>query len=249
MIRGAAVCLALLALVGTAPEPLTVSAAVSLTDALEAIAKEYAAAGGGPVRFNFAASSTLARQLVNGAPADMFISADEMQMDVATQAGAIDPISRVDLLGNRLAIVARQGGVPIHDARDLAGPDVRRIALGDPAAVPAGVYARRYLESAGLWDSVAARVVPVGNVRAALAAVVNGSADAAIVYESDTATVGSLNSLIITGAGVPRVVYPAAIARRAANRAEAERFLTFLRGPRAAAAFARYKFTPLAAVQ
>ncbi len=94
MIRCAAVCLALLALVGVAPEPLTVSAAVSLTDALEAIAKEYAAAGGGPVRFNFAASSTLARQLVNGAPADMFISADEAQMDVAAQAGAIDPASR-----------------------------------------------------------------------------------------------------------------------------------------------------------
>jgi len=249
MIRGAAVCLVLWALAGVAPEPLTVSAAVSLTDALEAIAKEYAAAGGGPVRFNFAASSTLARQLVNGAPADMFISADEAQMDVAAQAGAIDPASRVDLLGNRLTIVARQGGVAIHQTRDLAGPDVRRIALGDPSAVPAGVYARRYLEAAGLWDSVAARIVPVGNVRAALAAVVNGSADAAIVYASDTATAGSLNSLVITGAGVPRIVYPAAIARRAGNRAEAERFLTFLRGPRAAAVFARYKLIPLAAGQ
>jgi molybdate transport system substrate-binding protein len=226
--------------------PLTVSAAVSLTDALDTIAREYAAAGGAPVRFNFAGSNTLARQLVNGAPADIFISADEAQMDVAVRAGAIDPSSRVDLLANRLAIVARPDGVPIHGARDLAAPAVRRIALGDPAAVPAGVYARRYLESAGLWGRVASRIVPVGNVRAALAAVLNGSADAAMVYESDTVSAGSLRAVIVTGPGIPRIVYPAAIAARSGNRSQAERFLAFLRGERAAAVFVRYKFTPLA---
>jgi molybdate transport system substrate-binding protein len=225
---------------------LTVSAAVSLTDALDAIAGEYAAAGGTPVRFNFAGSNTLARQLVNGAPADMFISADEAQMDIAVRAGAIDSSSRVDLLANRLAIVTRPDGASIRAARDLAAPAVRRIALGDPAAVPAGVYARRYLESAGLWDQVASRIVPVGNVRAALAAVVNGSADAAIVYESDTVSAGPLSSVIISGPGIPRIVYPAAIAARSGNRTQAERFLAFLRSGRAAAVFVRYRFTPIA---
>jgi molybdate transport system substrate-binding protein len=197
------------------------------------------------VRFNFAGSNTLARQLANGAPADLFISADEAQMDVAAQAGAVDPSSRVDLLSNRLAIVARPGTPPIGAAADLARPGIGRIAIGDPLAVPAGVYARRYLESSGLWRSVADRIVPVGNVRAALAAVMNGSADAAIVYESDTVTAGSLKSVIISGSGVPRIVYPAAIVTRAANRAEAQRFLRFLRGPQAATVFARYKFAPL----
>jgi molybdate transport system substrate-binding protein len=231
---------------GAAP-PLTVCAAVSLTDALEAIAKEYEATGGGPVRFNFAGSNTLARQLANGAPADLFISADEAQMDVAARAGAIDLSSRVDLLGNRLAIVARPGTAPIGAAADLARADISRIALGDPAAVPAGVYARRYLESAGLWGAVAERIVPVGNVRAALAAVMNGSADAAIVYESDTVAAGSLKSVVISGSNVPRIAYPAALVTRAVNRAEAQRFLAFLRGPQAAAVFTRYKFTPLGA--
>jgi molybdate transport system substrate-binding protein len=215
---------------------------VSLTDALEAIAKEYEAGGGGPVRFNFAGSNTLARQLVNGAPADLFISADEAQMDVVVRAGVVEPASRVDLLGNRLAIVAPLSQGPLRPGQL---PAVRRLAIGDPAAVPAGVYARRFLEAAGLWRSVADRVVPVGNVRAALAAVLNGSVDAAIVYESDLVAAGSMSSVIVTGPDAPRIVYPAAIVTRAANRAEAQRFLAFLRGPQAAAVFARYKFAPL----
>ena len=234
---------------GRAPEPLTVSAAISLTDALEEIAREYAAAGGGPVRFNFAGSNTLARQLVNGAPADLFISADEAQMDVAARAAAIDPATRVDLLGNHLAIVART----VEAATNLAGPGVRRIALADPEAVPAGVYARRYLEATGLWGTVSDRIVPVANVRAALAAVVNGSADAAIVYESDTLAAPSLPAIVTGvvagGASVPHIRYPAAIVTRTRNRADAERFLAFLRGPQAAAVFAKYRFTPLAAVR
>src|SRR3954454_3716679 len=87
-------------------EPVTVSAAISLTNALETIAKAYADAGGGPLRFNFAGSNVLARQIVNGAPADLFISADEAQMDVAAHGGAIDRTSRVDLLANRLVVIA-----------------------------------------------------------------------------------------------------------------------------------------------
>jgi molybdate transport system substrate-binding protein len=238
------VCLAALS---PGPAPLTVSAAVSLTDALEAVARAYAKSGGGEVRFNFAGSNTLARQLVKGAPADVFVSADERQMDVTAQAGAIDPASRVDLLGNRLAIVSRPGIGAIKAPHDLTGPAVKRIALGDPAAVPAGVYARRYLESTGVWSILADRVVPVANVRAALAAVLNGSADAAIVYESDTVVGSSLSVFVIDGPDAPRIVYPAAIASRTTNRAAAERFLVFLRGPEAAALFERYRFQPLAA--
>ena len=228
-------------------EPLTVSAAVSLTDSLEAVAKAYSAAGGGPVRFNFAGSNVLARQLANGAPADVFISADEAQMDLAAGAGAIDTATRVDLLGNRLAVITRAERRPPADIRGLLSPDIRRVALADPSAVPAGVYARQYLQAMNLWDAMAARVVPVANVRAALIAVENGSADAAIVYETDAAlSRTAITALVVSGPGAPRIVYPAAIVASSRQRDAARRFLTFLRGPEAAAIFRRYKFIPLA---
>src|SRR3982750_2060184 len=101
-------CLTAFLLAANAPEPLTVSAAISLTDALQPIADAYARAGGGSVRFNFAGSNVLARQLAHGAPADLFISADEAQMAIAAGAGAIDPTSRINLLGNRLAVIVRR---------------------------------------------------------------------------------------------------------------------------------------------
>jgi molybdate transport system substrate-binding protein len=224
--------------------PLTVSAAVSLTDALEAIAREYARVGGGPVRFNFAGSNTLAQQLAHGAPADLFISADVEQMTIASRAGAIDDSTQVPLLANRLAIATRRGGPAIADGRGLMNPSIRRVALGDPAAVPAGVYARLYLEHVGVWPSVQDRIVPVANVRAALAALMNGSVDAAIVYQSDLVGL-DVQAAIIEGQGAPNIVYPAAIVKRSRNRAEAERFLAFLRGAAAASVFARYRFTPL----
>jgi molybdate transport system substrate-binding protein len=167
-------------------------------------------------------------------------------MDLAASAGAIDVKTRVALLGNRLAIVTRPGGPGVAESRALLQPVFRRIAIGDPAAVPAGVYAREYLERAGLWDALQPKLVPVSNVRAALAAVENGSADAAFTYETDA--VGATNAraaLVISGDAAPRIVYPAAIVSRAPNRTAAEHLLAYLRSPAAAAIFARYKFVPL----
>jgi molybdate transport system substrate-binding protein len=240
----AAICVAAALFSLGAAQPVTVCAAISLSDALEAIAKEYAAAGGGAVRFNFAGSNTLAQQIAHGAPADLFISADVEQMNVAIAANAIDSSTWVPLLANRLAIVTRRGGPAISDGRDLAQPAITRIAIGDPAAVPAGVYARRYLENLHVWESVQDRIVPVANVRAALAAVTNGSVDAAIVYQSD---IGALDvqAAIVNGRGTPNIIYPAAIIRRSGNRDEARRFLAFLRGPQAYTVFSRYRFMPL----
>ncbi len=227
-------------------ELVTVAAAVSLTEALEEAARAHTAAGGAPVRFNFAGSNTLARQLVNGAPADLFISADEAQMNVVMAAGVIDRATRVDLLSNRLAVIGLPDRPPIRDIRMLLSPGIRRVAIGDPAAVPAGVYARQYLEASGLWEALQAKLVPTANVRAAVAAVENGSADAAFVYESDAATTTSAaTALIVSGAGAPRIVYPAAVIAGSPRRDAAVRFLAFLGGPEAAAIFRKYKFTPL----
>jgi len=231
-------------------DPLTVSAAISLTDSLEAVARSYAASGGDPVRFNFAGSNVLARQLVNGAPADVFVSADEAQMDVAERAGAIDRASRVALLGNRLAVITRKDnatGSSIRKVQDLGREDVRRIALGDPAAVPAGVYARNYLQTAGVWPQVASKIVPVANVRAALTVVENGSADAAIVYETDAALASqAVTAFIVTGPAAPRIVYPAAVVTHSRQPQAAQRFLLFLTGPQATPIFRKFGFTPLA---
>jgi molybdate transport system substrate-binding protein len=230
-------------------EPLTVSAAISLTDALEAIAATYAEAGGGPIRFNFAGSNVLARQLVNGAPADLFVSADAAQMEMVAQAGVIEPSSRVDLLGNRLAVIARSGAAsatPIRRLEDLLRPEVKRIALGDPSAVPAGVYAREYLKAAGVWAPLESKVVPVANVRAALTVVENGSADAAIVYATDAAlSTSATTAFIVSGPHAPRIIYPAAMVARSRQPAAARKFLSFLRGSAASAIFRRFGFMPL----
>jgi molybdate transport system substrate-binding protein len=239
-------CLALLLAAltpGSSQQPVVVSAAISLTDALHDVERAYAAAGGGPVRFNFAGSNVLARQIVNGAPADIFISADERQMDFAQSGRAIDDASRFDLLANRLAVVAplgRRGPIPNAQALLRA----RRIAVADPAAVPAGVYARQFLERSGVWESVQSRLLPLVNVRAALAAAESGGADAAIVYESDAAASTKVHlEFVVTGPAAPRIVYPAALVARSGNREAAIAFLAFLRGPEATEIFRRYRFS------
>ena len=202
-------------------EPITVAAAVSLTEVLDEIAKAYTVAGGGPVRFNLAGSNVLARQIVNGAPTDVFISADETQMDVVEKAGAVLAGSRVDLVANQLAIIATPDRVELVRREFARAPaEIRRLAIGDPAAVPAGAYARRYLEQRGLWAAYEPRVVPTTNVRAALTAVETGSVDAAIVYLTDLAAARTaVLAFTVPTADGPRILYPAAVAARSRNRA------------------------------
>jgi molybdate transport system substrate-binding protein len=228
---------------------VTVSAAVSLTDALTAIAGRYGAEARGSLRFNFAASNTLARQIVSGAPVDLFISADEAQMDVVAAAGLVKEGSRVDLLSNQLAVVVPSDRPrTLKSIREIADPTFKRIAIGDPAAVPAGVYAREYLEREGLWEQIASRVVPAASVRAALTAVESGAADAAIVYRTD-ARVGLRATVawVVPVDRGPRIRYPAAIVRSTGEPAAAQRFLDYLRGEDAARIFERFGFARPAA--
>jgi molybdate transport system substrate-binding protein len=224
--------------------PLTVSAAISLTEALEEIAAAYAQAGGTAVRFNFAGSNVLARQIANGAPVDLFISADDEQMDVAAGAGALIDGTRVNLTGNQLAVVARRDNVELVKASfQKAPPEIRRLAVGDPAAVPAGRYARAYLERQKLWTVYEPRVVPTPNVRAALAAVENGAADAAIVYATDVRTsTSAVLAFLVPPGDLPRIVYPAALVKSSRRRDDAQRFLTFMRGAEASVIFHKHGF-------
>jgi molybdate transport system substrate-binding protein len=221
---------------------VVVSAAVSLTEVLQQLAPIYRQSTGDQVVLNLGASNTLARQIRFGAGVDVFISADEAQLNAV--AMQIDPASRIDLLSNQLAIaVPDDRPRSMMSVRDLLDPAIRRIAIGDPGAVPAGVYAKQYLQSIGIWPDIAGKVVPTGSVRLALAAVESGGADAAIVYHTDVAMAARAREafLIPVGDGPP-IVYPAAIVRAGKNQDGGRRFLAFLQTPAAAAVFTRAGF-------
>src|SRR5687767_12639057 len=222
-----------------------VSAASSLTEVMQRIAAAYQARTGTRVVLNLGASNTLARQIAAGAPVDLFISADETQMD-AVRADIV-AATRIDLLTNQLAVaVPADRPRPVRSARDLADPAFKRIALGDPAAVPAGVYARQYLQRAGVWRLIQPKVVPAGSVRLALAAIENGAADAAIVYRTDIAAARRARlAYVVPEADAPRIVYPAALIRSAPHQETATQLLAFLRGREAADIFRAAGFIPL----
>jgi molybdate transport system substrate-binding protein len=249
VIRLAAVFAAVtLGSIGTPDGTLTVSAAVSLTDVMGAMAGAYSSAGGSRLVFNFGASNVLARQIVNGAPVDIFISADEAQMNLISGAGMVEPGFCAPIASNQLAIVVRRdwkGQLP--SAAALTQPDVRRIAVGDPAAVPAGVYAKQYLERLGLWPALQAKLLPAASVRGALAAVENGAADTGIVYATDVQRAAGLRAaLVVSGSEAPRIVYPACVIRGSVRGAAARSFLKFLTSPEAARVFREYGFRPVA---
>lgn len=176
-----------------AAAPVMVFAAASLADILPAIVN--AAAGLPPVRFSFAASSTLARQIENGAPASLFVSADEAWVDHLQQRGKVVATSRRVLAGNRLVVVKANGASSLDESTAaldaaLAG---ERVATGDPAHVPVGRYAEAALRQLGLWERVAPRLVRAENVRSALAFVERGEAAAGIVYATDAAVAPRLH--------------------------------------------------------
>src|SRR5262249_4114012 len=158
-----------------------VFAAASLTESLQEIAAAYERTSGVKVVFNFGASSTLARQIEEGAPADIFFSADDARMNgLEAKRLIVKQTGRDGLCNTVVIVVPVDGGVTVRSPADLARPEVRRVALGNPQAVPIGVYARAYLEGLGLWQAVSKKIVPTENVRAALAAVKSGDADASI---------------------------------------------------------------------
>lgn len=209
---------------------VTVFGAASLTEALREIASNYQQQSGDKIVFNFGASSTLARQIEEGAPADVFFSADETQMNRLEEKGLIVGGTRRNLLSNELVIVvAAQNGAAVRSPKDLARPDIRRIAIGDPRAVPIGVYARRYLEKVGVWETIASKVVPTENVRGALAAVESGNAEASIVYKTDALISKKVVVVYSVPANEgPEIRYPVALTKQAKDPNASKRFLTYL---------------------
>lgn len=225
-------------------EEVNVFAAASLTDALKEIAVGWEQASGHQVVFNLGASNDLARQIRAGAPADAFFSADKTQMDGLEKEGLVRAADRVDLLSNALVVVAPADSTArVTRPADLAG--FRTIALADPQAVPAGVYARTWLEGLGLWAVLKDRVVPALNVRAALAAVESGNVEAGIVYKTDASLSKRARVLFeVPRADGPPIVYPLAPVATSTKAATAE-FVRHLQSAAARQVFARYGFVVL----
>ncbi len=227
---------------------LNVFAAASLSDALTEIARNYEPASGDKLRFNFSASSTLARQIKEGAPADLFFSADEAKMDDLARDSALFPETRRTLLSNSLVIVVPLDSKRVlNSAADLASPVFTRLALAEPQTVPAGIYAKSYLEKIGLWKNVIARVIPTENVRAALAAVETGNVDAAIVYKTDALASKKVRiafEILPSAPNAPRIAYPLAVVAHARQPEAARAFAAFLADEKAQAIFRRHGFLP-----
>lgn len=218
---------AVLAAVRAEPAEVTVFAAASLSEAVSEVARGFESESGHKVVLSFGASNALARQIRAGAPADLFFSADAAQVDGLVAANLIRPEDRVDVLSNLLVVVVpASGGGSVVSAADLTR--VERLAVADPDAVPAGVYARRWLESIGLWASVRPRIVPLLDVRAALAAVASGNAEAGIVYRTDAATSPRVKVAFEVPSGQgPSIVYPLTRLARARSSAAASAFRYF----------------------
>ena len=230
--------------------PVTIFAAASLQTALDEIVLAWRQETGGQAVVSYAASSVLARQVEQGAPADLFISADLEWMDYLSERGSVDAATRTDILANRLVLVAAVGTaepVEITPALDLAAMlGDGRLAIAETEAVPAGRYARAALETLGLWAAVADRLAPAENVRAALAFVSRGETPLGIVYATDAAADPSVEVVgMFPAESHPPIVYPAALTAEANDNAAA--FLAYLRSETAVCTFIGEGFGVMAA--
>jgi molybdate transport system substrate-binding protein len=227
-----------------AVEPVTIYAAASLTSALEALA-EKAKAQDLDMRLSFGSSSTLAKQVEQGAPADLYFSANEKWMDYLDEHGLIEPGTRINLLGNALVVIAPKGETfPVRPETgfDFAGAFTGRLALGDPSHVPAGIYAQQALQALGWWQALADRLAPAVDVRAALSYVARGECQAGIVYATDAAISDDVDVL----ATLPQeshdpIVYPVAVIK-GRNRPEVQKAMALLQSKTAVETFQRYGF-------
>jgi molybdate transport system substrate-binding protein len=244
-------CLALLGSTSFAADadkpPITVFAAASLTNVLQELGDGFTKQTSIPVRFSFAASSALARQIENGAPADIFFSADLEWMDYLQTRNLIQHDARHDVLSNRLVLIAPADSkinLKIEPRFPLAKAlGTGRLATGDPDSVPVGRYAREALTTLGIWNDVADRLVRADSVRSALAFVDRGEASLGIVYETDALIDKRVRVVDVFPANshLP-IIYP--IALTSAAKPNAAKFVAYIRGPAGDTAFKAYGFTP-----
>ena len=227
---------------------LDVFAAISLTDALTEIGTAFTAENGIKIYYNFAASTTLQRQLEKGASADVFISASPRQVVALDTNGLLEAESRQDLLTNRLVLVSGENsGVSVETLANLAVPEISRIAIGHPNIVPAGTYAKEALTYFGLWETLQPKFVFGTDVRATLAYVTAGNVDVAIVYKTDTTLTRRIRVLYqLPPEAYTPIIYPAVVMKSSPRKQLARRFITYLHSMKSGEIFEKHGFTFLA---
>ncbi len=227
------------------PIELSVFAAISLSDALAEIGTAFTAENGVKVFYNFAASTTLQRQIEKGAPADVFISASPRQLIALEASGLLEAESRRNLLTNRLVVVSDETErISVDTPADLAAPEISRIAIGHPSIVPAGAYAKEALMHFGLWETLRPKLIFGVDVRATLAYVTSGNVDLAIVYKTDTVVSHSVRVLYqVPPEAYAPIIYPAVIIKNSPQKQLARRFITYLQSAEKSEIFEKHGFT------
>lgn len=222
---------------------LVVSAAASLTNSFKTLVQSYEAKHPGTkVILNFGASDVLMQQIVQGAPADVFVSADQISMDKAVAEKVVDPATRQNFAGNQVVVITpRDSKIVIKSLNDLSRPEVKRVAYGNPASVPLGRYAKTALEAAGQWEVVSAKAVFAQNVRQTLDYVVRGEVDAGFVFATDAFLVRDKVTTAVLVPSAP-VNFPLAITTVTKQPDEARRFVAFLTSEEGQAILARFAF-------
>jgi molybdate transport system substrate-binding protein len=226
---------------------LSVFAAISLTDALGEIGTAFTAENGVKVYYNFAASTTLQRQLEKGAPADVFISASPRQVVALEANGLLEAESRKNLLTNRLVLVSDEAArISVETPANLAAPEISRIAIGHPSIVPAGAYAKEALTHFGLWETLHSKFIFGADVRATLAYVTSGNVDIAIVYKTDTTLSDDIKVLYqMPPEAYTQIIYPAVVMKDSPRKQLARRFITYLQSAERSDIFEKHGFTVL----
>ena len=224
---------------------LTVSAAISLKDSLDELGHTYEQNHpGAKIAFNYGGSGTLQHHIEQGAPADIFFSAAEKQMDALESGGLLVPGTRSDIVANILVLIAPAPSNALKNFQDLALPDVKIVALGEPSTVPAGQYARQTLEHLGLLAAVEKKTVFAKDVRAVLTYVETGNADAGLVYQTDARSSSKVRIVATAPAGShDPIVYPAAVLKSSKDIPAARAFLEFIGSPEGRKVFGKYGFT------
>lgn len=229
----------------TTPVELNISAAASLTSAMNDLKAVYEKDNPNvKLVINFGSSGSLQKQIEEGAPVDVFISAGQKQMDALKTGGLLNDSSLVKLLGNELVLVVPAGKTDISSFADLATDKAVKIGLGEPGSVPAGQYAEEALTSMKLLDQVKPKAVYGKDVKEVLAWVESGNVDAGIVYASDAQ--GDTKVTVVAAAPADThkaILYPAAVIKASKNAAEAQKFLDFLSSSAASDVFKKYGFT------
>jgi molybdate transport system substrate-binding protein len=225
--------------------PVLTLAAASTTNAIDEIRQQFTKDTGIEVRTSYAASSTLAKQITNGADADVFVSADQKWADFLGDKGLI--AQRRNLLGNRLVIIVpKDSSLQVTKPEDLTAAGVQHLALGDPESVPAGRYAKQALTKLGIWEQLKGKVVAAEDVRHALTFVETGNAQAGIVYSTDAAISKAVNVVAEVPAELTEPIhYPVALLTHGKGRPGAESFYRYLMSPAAAKVFQKYGFSVL----